>query len=196
MVPSSLKILVIDSFHQTHPGQTRMLRLANLVWFPRIHKDVTTKAQSCGDCIKKGKNLKPVLTKQSLGMLPQLTEPNKEAQLDFAGPIPFREHKQNYQILVSVDLLTRYPHAQVFKDCDTQAALKYLEKYRRFHGIPSSLRCEQTQAFKAREFEIFCKNKNIKLTLAPAGDYRAIGMVERLIQTIKRRLAVMECDPL
>ena len=84
----------------------------------------------------------------------------------------------------------------MFKDCDTQTALNYLEEYCRFHGIPRSLCCDQAQAFKAREFKIFCKNKNIKLILAPVGDHRATGMVERLIQTIKRRIAVMEHDPL
>ena len=56
--PSQLKQLVIDSLHQILPGETGMLRLADLVWFPRIHRDVTTKAQSCGDCIKKGKKSK------------------------------------------------------------------------------------------------------------------------------------------
>ena len=121
-----------------------------------------------GDCIRKGKNLKTIAPKNSLGILPKLSEPNEEVQLDFAGPIPFREHKQNYYVLVLVDRLTRYPHAEVFKDCDTQA----------------------------REIELFCKNKNIKLILAPAGDHRATGMVERLIQTLKRRIAVMEHDPL
>ena len=84
----------------------------------------------------------------------------------------------------------------MFKDCDTQTALNYLEEYCQFHGIPRSLRCDQAQAFKAREFEIFSKNKNIKLILAPAGYHRATGMVERLEQTIKRRIAVMEHDPL
>ena len=64
IVPAQLKQLVIDSLHQTHPGQTGMLRLADLVWFPRIHRDLTTKAQSCGDCIKKGKNLKPLITEK------------------------------------------------------------------------------------------------------------------------------------
>ena len=53
MVPAALKQLVINALHQTHPGQTRMLSLADLVWFPRIHRDVTAKAQSCTDCIKK-----------------------------------------------------------------------------------------------------------------------------------------------
>ena len=157
MVLSSLKQLVINSLHQTQPGQSGMLQLPDLVWFPRIHREVTTKAQSCGNCIKKGKNLKPILPKQSLGILLKLSETNEEVQLDFAGPIPFREHKQNYYILVSVDLLTRYPHVQVFKVCDTQTALNYLEEYCRFYGIPRSLRCDQAQAFETRKSEIFCK---------------------------------------
>ena len=88
MIPSQLKQLIIDALHQTHPGQTGMLRLADLFWFPWIHRDVTTKAQSCADCIKKGKNLKPLITKNSLGKLPKLNEPNEEVQLDFAGPFP------------------------------------------------------------------------------------------------------------
>ena len=58
MIPVSLKQLVINSLHQTHPGQSGMLQIADLVWFPRIHREVTAKAQSCGDCIKKSKNLK------------------------------------------------------------------------------------------------------------------------------------------
>ena len=170
MVPTLLKQLVINSLHQTHPGQSGILLLADLVWFPRIHREVTAKAQSCGDCIGKGKNLKPIAPEKSYGMLPKLSEPNEEVQLDFAGPIPFREHKQNHYILVSVDQLTRYPYAEVFKDCDIQTELNCLEEYCRFHGIPRSLRCDQAQAFKAREFELVCKNKKIKLILTPAGD--------------------------
>ena len=122
-------------------------------------------------------------------MLLKPTQPNEEVQFDFVGPIPFRQHKQNYCILVSVDRLTRVPLAQVDKDCDTQTVLTYLEEYCPFQGLPRSIRCNQAQALKAREFEIFCKNKNNKLILALAGDHRATAMIERLIQTIKRRLA-------
>ena len=35
----------------------------------------------------------------------------------------------------------------------------------------------------------------MKLILPPAGDHRGTGMVERLLQTIKRRLAVLDIDP-
>ena len=115
--------------------------------------------------------------------------------MDFAGPIPFKNNIHNIYILVTVDRLSRYPHAEIFNNCDTNTAIEYLEKYCKVRGIPRSIRCDQAQAFKAKEFDIFCKNKNIKLILAPAGDHRGAGMVERLIQTIKRRLAVLDIDP-
>ena len=67
MIPASLKQLVINSLLQTHPGQSGMLQLADLVWFPRIHREVTAKAQSCGDCINKGKNLRPIAPKNPSG---------------------------------------------------------------------------------------------------------------------------------
>ena len=115
--------------------------------------------------------------------------------MDFAGPIPYKNNTQNNYILVTVDRLSRYPHAERFKNCDTNTAMEYIENYCKVHGIPRSIRCDQAQAFKAKEFDIFCKNKNIKLLLAPAGDHRGTGMVQRLIQTIKRRLAVLDIDP-
>ena len=97
--------------------------------------------------------------------------------MDFAGPIPFRNHTNNYHILVSVDKYSQYPTAQVFKDYDASTAIRYLEDYCKFHGIPCSLRCDQAQALKSRNFNVFCKDNNIKLILAPAGEHRPRGMV-------------------
>ena len=195
VIPKSLKQLVLDAIHHEHPGQVGMLALAKLVWWPHIQSEIVAKAQSCRSCTDKGRNLKPLIPKSQLGSLPPLTEPNQEIQMDFAGPIPFKNNTQNNYILVTVDRLSRYPHAETFQNCDTETALDYLERYCQQHGIPRSIRCDQAQAFKAKEFEIFCKNKNIKPILAPAGDHRGTGMVERLIQTIKRRLAVLDIDP-
>ena len=136
------------------------------------------------------------MSKQNLGKLPTLEEPNEELQMDFAGPIPFRNHVDIYYILVTVDRYSRFPTAQVYKNCDTSTAIENLEEYCKFHGIPRSLRCDQAQAFKSRDFNVLCKDNNIKLILAPAGDHRATGMVERLIQIVKRKLGVMAIDPL
>ena len=195
VIPQKLKQLVIDTIHHKHPGQVGMLALAKLIWWPHIHSEIVAKAKACRHCIDEGKNLKPIISKNQLGDLPKPNEPNEEIQMDFAGPIPYKNSTQNNYILVTVDRLSRFPHAETFHNCDTETAIDYLEKYCKLHGIPRSIRCDQAQAFKAKEFDIFCKNKNIKLILAPAGDHRGTGMVERLIQTIKRRLAVLDIDP-
>ena len=195
VIPAKLRLMVLQTVHSKHPGQAGMLALAKLIWYPHIHSEIVAQAQSCKHCIEKGKNLKPIIARTNLGSLPTLVEPNEEIQMDFAGPIPFKNNTQNNYILVTVDRLSRYPHAEIFNNCDTNTAIEYLESYCKVHGIPRSIRCDQAQAFKAKEFDIFCKNKNIKLILAPAVDHRGTGMVERLIQTIKRRLAVLDIDP-
>ena len=42
--------------------------------------------------------------------------------------------------------------------------------------------------------EKFCKKNIISQKLCPVGDHRGCGLVERTIQTIKRRLGVMLLD--
>ena len=105
--------------------------------------------------------------------------------MDFAGPIPYKNSIQNNYILVTVDRLSRFPHAETFHNCDTETTIEYIQKYCRLHGIPRLIRWDQAPACKAKKFEIFCKNRNINLILVPAGDHRGTGMVERLIQNIK-----------
>ena len=87
---------------------------------------------------------------------------------------------------VTIDRPPRNPHAETLNKFDTKTAIEYLESYDKAHGIPRSIRGDQAQALISREFEIFCKNENIKLILAPAGDNRGNGTVERLIKTIIR----------
>ena len=142
-----------------------MIYLAQLIWYPQIHRNVVALAQRCKQCTKTGKNLKPIISKNKHASLPTLSEPNEEIQMDFAGPIT-NNNKDTY-ILVTIDRYFRYPHAETYNNCDTDTAISYLNEYIKFHGIPRSVRCDQAQAFKAKNFEIFCKNINIRLILAP-----------------------------
>ena len=89
-----------------------------------------------------GKNLKPLQAKSKLGNLPILTEPDSGNRMDFASPLAFREQKDDYYILVTVDCLTRYIHAQVYKNCCKETALKYSDEFCSFHRIPRSIRCD------------------------------------------------------
>ena len=197
VIPYQLQNLVINAVHRTHPGQVGMIRLANLIWFPQIHRTIALRAENCKQCLDQGKNLKPMIPKSGQGAIPKLSEPNEELQLDFAGPIlDMKNNNNEHYILAAVDRFSQYPSAVVHTNCDTQTAIEFLNQYCKFHGIPRSIRCDQAQAFKSRAFEIFCKEKIIKLIFSPTHDHRASGMVERLIQTLKRRLATMNIDPI
>ena len=112
--------------------------------------------------------------------------------MHFAGLLA--NNNRDTYILVTIDRYSRYPHAEVYNTCDTETALPYLKKYIKFHGIPRSTRCDQAQAFEVKNFEIFCRDNNIKLILAPTGDHRSTGMVESPFQTIKVRLAAIIMD--
>ena len=61
-------------------------------------------------------------------------------------------------------------------------------------GVPRAIRCDQAQGFRAKNFLVYCKTNHIKLIFAPVDDHRAMGMVERLIRTLKSRLAIMKID--
>ena len=56
------------------------------------------------------------------------------------------------------------------------------------HEIPRSIRLDQAKRLVGNQGKTFCNKNNIQNTVAPANDHRAIGLVERLLQTIKNRL--------
>ena len=60
------------------------------------------------------------------------------------------------------------------------------------HGVPRTIRSDQARCLTGKEFETSCTQNNIELMYAPANDHRAIGLVECLIQTIKRQLSCMK----
>ena len=153
--------MVLKTIHNKHPGQAGMLALGQLIWYPHINSDIVAQTQTCRHCTEKGKSLKPLISKTQIGTLPPLSEPNEEVQMDFSGPIPFKDNALFNYILVTVDRLSRYPHAEVLNNCDSKTAIDYLDSYCKVHEIPRLIRRDQAQAFKARKFKIYCKNKNI-----------------------------------
>ena len=55
------------------------------------------------------------------------------------------------------------------------------------HGIPRSIRLDQAKCLVGNQVKTFGNKNNIDIIEAPVNDHRAIGLVERLFQTIKNR---------
>ena len=122
-----------------------------------------------------------------------VVEPNEEVQLDFAGPL-HDELNRDANILVAMDKWSKFPTAKVVSNTTADIAIMFMQRYISNNGVPRRLRCDQVQTFRAKKFQLFCISNNIKLLFAPVDDHRAIRVVERMIQTLKRRLAVLRID--
>ena len=122
-----------------------------------MHSDIVAQAQACRHCTEKGKNLKPLIHKTQVGNLPPLSEPNEEVQIDFAGPIPFKDNALFNYLLVTVDTLSRYPHAEVFNNCDSKpqlnisiATVKYMESLGQYGAIKHKLSKPENSIYTAK----------------------------------------------
>ena len=122
-----------------------------------------------------------------------VVEPNEEVQLDFAGPLQDELNRDAY-ILVAIDKWSKFSTAKVVSNTTADIAIKFMQRYISNNGVPRRIRCDQAQTFRAKKFRIFCNSNNIKLLFALVDDHRAMGVVERMIQTLKHRLAVTRID--
>ena len=95
-------------------------------------------------------------------------------------------------LLAAIDRFSKYPTAYIYDKANGPNVLKFLDMYIEIHGIPRSIRLDQAKCLVGNQVKTFCNKNNIDIIEAPVNDHRAIGLVERLIQTIKNRLACIK----
>ena len=190
-IPKSIKDAVLEDTHSTHPGSFAMLSLAQNIWWLYIHRDILAKASECKACTEIGKNLKSVIPHRKWTPLPKCSEPNDEIQIDLGGPILNEKGIEQY-FITSIDRYSKHPTVEIVKNASGQNVIKFLNSYIYHHGVPRTIRLDHARCFTGKKFETFCTENNITPIYAPANDHRAIGLVERIIQTIKRQLSCMK----
>ena len=187
-IPNSIKYAYVEAVHSTHPGSWGMTDMAVHAWLPFMHRDLLSKTAKCNTCVKIGKNLKSILHSSKWTPLKLCQIPHEEIQIDLGGPI-FKEKIQEVYFLACIDRFSNFRTAKVFDRAKPQNILKFLRDYVLLHGIPRTIRLDQAQCQISQQIKAFCNQNNIQLIEAPIHDHRAIGLVEKLIQTIKSRLA-------
>ena len=79
--------------------------------------------------------------------MPQLTGPNQELQLDFAGPI-LDDKGVKILLLVAIDRFSKFSSVLITKTTGATKVTKFLESYIRIHGLPHSIRTDHGSGFK------------------------------------------------
>ena len=188
---NALKDAFIKDLHASHPGSWGMVCMAHHCWWPYMNRDLLVKAIECKPCTAIGKNLKSVIPAKQFKAHTPCIVPNQEKQIYFAGPINNEKEHEIY-ILTSIDRFSKYPSAELVDNANASNVIKFLDNYIQIHGVPRSLRIDQARCLVGNQVKNFCMKINITLIPAPANDHRAIGLVERLIGTIKQRLACIK----
>ena len=96
--------------------------------------------------------------------------------------------------LVAIHRFSKFPSALISITTGAKKVTKLLESYIRIHGLPHSIRTDHDSCFKNNLVQYLCSSRGIKHVLSPVGDHRGSGLVERAIQTIKRKLGVAKLD--
>ena len=192
-IPNSIKEAVLESIHMTHPASWGMISLSQYAWWPYMHRKILAKTSDCAPCTEIGKNLKTLTPKSKWHPHKACQEPNEEIQIDFGGPIINDKDKDIY-FLTCIDRYSKYPTVRIFDNADGVNVVKFLRDYAYTHGIPQTIRLDQATCLVGKQITNHCNENNNNILDAPVGDHRAIGLVERMIQTIKRRLSCMKAE--
>ena len=153
-----------------------------------MHRELIVKATECKPCTAIGTNHKSVIPAKQFNPHIPCVEPNQKIQIDIGGPI-FDEKVNEIYFLAAIDRFSKNPTACVYDKANGPNVLRFLDMYIENHGIPRSIRLNQAKCLVGNQVKTFCNKNNIDIIEFPVNDHRAIGLVERLIQTNKNRLA-------
>ena len=177
----------------THPVSRGMISLSQYAWWPYMHREILAKTSDCVPRTEIGKNLKPIVTKSKWHPHKTCQETNEEIQIDFVGPI-INDQDKNVYFLTCIDRYSKYLTVRIFEKTNGANVVKFLQDYAYTHGIPRPIRLDQETCLVGEQVTNYCNENNINILDAPVGDHRAIGLVERMIQTMKRRLSCMKAE--
>ena len=104
------------------------------------------------------------------------------------------EKDKEIYFLTCIDRYSKYPTVEIFEKANGTNVVKLIREYAYKHGIPRTIRLDQATCLVAKQVTSYCNENNIDILDAPVGDHRAIGLVERMIQTIKRPLSCMKAE--
>ena len=184
-IPNAMKDAVIEVLHATHPGAWGMTELAHRLWWPFINRNLINKSKTCRPCTDFGKNFKSIIPKTKWSPMKPCVEPNEERQIDFGGPLLDGQGREVY-FLACIDRFSKFPTLKLYNNANATHIEHFLTNNIAIQGIPRCIRMDQARCQTGNVIKKFRNRNIIKIIFAPANDHRSIGLVERLIQTVKR----------
>ena len=184
IIPSSMRLEMLDCIHSAHQGVTKCRQRAKTsVWWPGLSRQVEDMVRSCRKCIE---HRKPRPEPMIPSAIPERPWQVIGTDLYYLKSTPF---------LVVIDYFSRYvevsPLLSSQKSLEVVRALKSM--FAR-HGIPETVRSDNGPQYDSAVFAKFSKDWNFDHVTSSPNYAQSNGEVERAVQTVKNLLTKAE-DP-
>lgn len=185
IIPTKLRLRVLEELHSTHLGVVKMKSLARSVcWWPGLDQDIEKFVKGC-----RASNLaSPDPKKSSLSLWPKARESFERVHIDLFGPIG------GHNFLILIDAFSKWIEVFVMSSTDSKTVLdKLREVFARF-GIPKTIVSDNGRQFVSFEFENFCKRNGIVHKTSAPYHPATNGAAENAVGIIKKGLIKMLGD--
>lgn len=179
VIPPILREILIKTAHEVHFGMsTTKLRLKRNVWWPGMDSEVESYIRRCQTCAEKPKSN----VERKLHNWESATKAYERVHMDWAS-VP-----NVGQILILVDAMTGWPEAFICQDRSTATVKKVLQSTFARFGIPNMLVTDNAKEFISEDIIQWLEKVGAKAVQTPQYHASSNGLVERMVQTIKRSL--------
>ena len=111
-----------------------------------MRKAIENKCSTCTAGMSSGKILKYQLPSTEK-ILPVLTEPSEEMQIDFYGKLLDKHITGEPYNLFGIDPSGKWPVVRVWKSTETKAVIKFFESLINVYGVPENIKSDRGSAF-------------------------------------------------
>lgn len=184
IIPSSMRLEMLDCIHSAHQGITKCRQRAKTsVWWPGLSKQVEDMVRSCRKCIEQ-QNPRPE---------PMIPSAIPERPWQVIGTDLF--YLKGIQYLLVVDYFSRYVEVSPLLSSQTSPEIvRALKSVFARHGIPETVRSDNGPQYDAAVFAKFAKDWNFNHVTSSPKYAQSNGEVERAVQTVKNLITKAE-DP-
>jgi transposase InsO family protein len=188
-IPKTERKRILQEYHDkmAHAGIVHLYdKLRDVVWWPRMLRDIVKYVSKCELCQRSKGNRKSVLTRSM--NIP--TRPWSHISVDHVGPLPASDNGNKY-ILVVIDRFTRYAEAFPVESLSSEETAKILvEKIICRYGMPEVIGSDRGSVFVGITINQIFKILGVSRIKTTAFHPQSNGVVEIFNKTMKSSLRI------
>lgn len=175
LIPETMRELVLNLFHDGHPGICSMKSLArSLIWYPGLDGDLTNIVKSCPAC--------------------QAAQSRPSRNQHVEWPIPPRPWSrihidhfffENKICLIAVDALSKYIEVEIVVNTSVDETIDALRLIFSRNGLCDVIVSDNASCFTAQQFQNFVQSNGITHITPPPYSPASNGLAERGVRVVK-----------